>query len=395
MSASLAVEIPFHFYVTQFCITQEAFVHRRFVAALLFLLLAIPALADQVVLKNGDRLTGSISKSDGKTLVIKTDYAGDVTVKFDAIQSITSAGDLNVTLGGKTVVGPVTTNGDDVVVATKTAGPVEAPKSSVSLVRSPAEQAAYEKSLHPGLMEGWAGGVNLGFAFTAGNSETKNFNLAFNAVRTGFHDKLILYSNSIYAVNDKLTATQTTPLTTANTIGGGARYDHDFSPRAFAFVSGDFFSNSLQDLDLRSILGGGAGLHVLKTPGTTFDVFAGLNYTHESFSDVPIPNPVPPPATILTSFSQSSAALTLGDAFTHKLGKSSVLTQSFLIYPNLSNTGQYRGALNLGLVTKFNKWLGWQMSLGDVFDSDPPFATPAIERNDIQFATGLTIAFTH
>ena len=112
--------------------------HRKFVVGLL-VLLAIPALADQVVLKNGDRLTGSITKSDGKVLVIKTDYAGDVTVKFDAIQSITSAGDLNVSLGGKTVVGPVTTNGDDVVVATKTAGPVEAPKVSVTMLRSPAE----------------------------------------------------------------------------------------------------------------------------------------------------------------------------------------------------------------------------------------------------------------
>ncbi len=104
---------------------------KKFVVGFL-LLLAIPALADQVVLKNGDRLTGSITKSDGKQLVIKTDYAGDVTVKFDAIQSLTSAGDLNVTLGGKTVVGSVTTSGDDVIVATKTAGPVEAPKASVS-----------------------------------------------------------------------------------------------------------------------------------------------------------------------------------------------------------------------------------------------------------------------
>ena len=85
--------------------------HWKFVVILL-LLCAIPALADQVILKNGDRLTGSITKSDGKVLVIKTDYAGDVTVKFDAIQSITSTGDLTVSLAGKTVVGPVTTSGD-------------------------------------------------------------------------------------------------------------------------------------------------------------------------------------------------------------------------------------------------------------------------------------------
>ena len=92
--------------------------HRKCVVILL-LLRAIPALADQVMLKNADRLTGSITKSDGKVLVIKTDYAGDVTVKFDAIQSITSTGDLNVSLADKTVVGPVTTSGDDVAVATR------------------------------------------------------------------------------------------------------------------------------------------------------------------------------------------------------------------------------------------------------------------------------------
>jgi hypothetical protein len=371
-------------------------VHKKLIISLL-LLVAIPALADQIVLKNGDKLTGSITKSDGKALVIKTDYAGDVTVKFDAIQSITSAGDLNVSMGGKTVVGPVTTNGDNVVVATKTAGPVEAPKASVTLLRSPAEQAAYEKSLRPGLLEGWNGGLNLGFAVTRGNSETKNLNIAFNAVRTGFHDKLTLYTNSIYATND---LTGANPHTTANSIGGGALYDHDFSPKVFGFVNGDFFSNSLQDLDLRSILGGGGGLHVIKTPATTLDLLAGINYTHESYSDVPNPNAPPP----LYSPSYSSAAATVGDTFTHKVGKSTGITQSFLFYPGITNTRialaggtfkdvhAYRGTFNFGTVTKLNKWLGWQNSFGDVYVSDPPAGT---KKNDLQISTGINISFTH
>jgi putative salt-induced outer membrane protein YdiY len=365
-------------------------VHLKFVVGIL-LLVTIPALADQVVLKNGDRLTGSIAKSDGKQLVIKTDYAGDVTLKFDAIQSITSAGDLTVGQGSKTVVGAVTTSGDDLVVATKAAGSVEVPKSSVTLLRSPAEEAAYEKSLHPGMLEGWKGGLNLGFAVTAGNSETKNLNVAFNAVRTGLHDKLTLYTNSIYAVNDKVVAPLTGPQTTANSTGGGAIYNHDFSARMFWYVSGDFFANSLQDLNLRSILGGGAGVHLIKNAVTTLDFLAGLNYTHESFSDVPSPTPPPP----TYSYSNSLAALTVGDTFTHKIGKGTVITQSFLLYPDLSKTGQYRGTFALGTVTKLSKWLGWQNTFGDVFDTNPPAALPRIERNDVQLSTGLNIAFTH
>jgi len=107
--------------------------------------------SDQVTLKNGDRLSGSISKSDGKTLVIKTDYAGEVTVKFDAIQDISTTSDLHVEMGGKTAVGAVSTSGDNVVVATKTAGPVEAPRSAITVVRSAAEQAAYEKDAASGV----------------------------------------------------------------------------------------------------------------------------------------------------------------------------------------------------------------------------------------------------
>jgi len=355
-------------------------VHKKSVVILL-LLWTIPALADQIVLKNGDRLTGSITKSDGKVLVIKTDYAGDVTVKFDAIQSITSTGDLNVSLGGKTVVGPVTTTGDDVVVATRTAGPVEAPKASVTMLRSPAEQSVYEKSLHPGLLEGWNGGLNLGFALTRGNSETKNLNIAFNAVRKGFRDKLTLYTNSIYAANDLPTAS---PHTTANAIGGGARYDRDFAPRVFWFVNGDFYHDALQHLDLRSTAGGGIGWHAIKRDATTLDLLAGVNYTHESYA-VPINPPDP-------SKTRNQAGLTLGDAFMHKVGKGTVITQTLFFYPDLSQTGQYRGTFNFGTVTKLNKWLGWQNSFADIYVSNPPRGT---KKNDLQLATGLNVSFTH
>ena len=273
--------------------------YKRFIVSLV-LLLAIPALADQIVLKNGDKLTGTVTKSDGKTLVFKTDYAGDVTIKFDAIQSLTTTGDLNVTAGAKTAVGPVSTSGDQIIVASKAGGSVEAPISSVSILRNPAEEAAYQKSLHPGWGQGWAGGANLGFALTAGNSETKNLNIGFNGTRTGFHDKLILYETSIYATTSKIALQPIPAQTTANSNSGGVRYDRDFAPRAFGFGSADFFNNSLQNLDLRYILGGGIGFHAIKTPATTLDLLAGINYTHESFTGLMQANPDPPPDTLFT-----------------------------------------------------------------------------------------------
>jgi putative salt-induced outer membrane protein YdiY len=373
-------------YILLFESLREELVRKQYVVVAL-VLLTIPALADQVTLKNGDRLTGSITKSDGKELVIKTDYAGNVTVKFAAIQAITSAGDLNVSLGGKTVVGPVTMNGDNVVVATKTAGPVEAPKASITMLRSPAEQAAYEKSLHPGFREGWNGGVNVGFALTRGNSETKNLNVALAATRKGFRDKLILYTNSIYASNDLPTAS---PHTTANSIAGGARYDRDINPRTFGFVNVDFYHDSLQNLDLRALFGGGLGVHAIKSDATALDLLAGVNYTHESYSA--FFSPPTPPNVLVPAVTHSLAGLTLGDDFMHKLGKNTVFTQNLYFYPNLSETGQYRGTFNLGLVTKINKWLGWQNSFGDIYVSNPPTGK---KTNDLLLSTGLNFSFAH
>ena len=45
-------------------------------------LLSQVLLADQVTLKNGDRLSGNIIKYDGKNLVLKSDLAGEVTIPW-------------------------------------------------------------------------------------------------------------------------------------------------------------------------------------------------------------------------------------------------------------------------------------------------------------------------
>jgi hypothetical protein len=82
----------------------------------------------------------------------------------------------------------------------------------------------------------------------------------------------------------------------------------------------------------------------------------------------------------------------LGDAFTHKVGKGTVITQSFFIYPDLSDTSQYRGTFNLSAVTKLSKWLGWQSSFGDIYVSNPPSTT---KKNDLQITTGLNVSFKH
>jgi len=363
---------------------------RKFELLTLFVFFALSSLiyADQVTLKNGDRLTGTVVKSDGKTLVLHTDAAGDVTLKFDAVQEIKTDAELHVSLkGGKTAVGPVTTSDGKIEVATKTAGTVEAPTGDVTLIRNDAEQAAYDKSLHPGLMHGWNGGANVGFSIARGNSQTENLALAFNAAHPTLNDKLTMYASAIYTRNDIPTTA-----TTANLETGGLRYDRNINPRLFGFVGADFMSNALQSLGLRSVGSGGLGFHAIKSDNTTLDFLLGANYTHETYHFIPGNPTAVPPVPDTPGITHNFGALTLGEELMHKLGKSTVVNQKFYFYPDLSDTSQYRGEFDFGTVTKISKWLGWQNQFTDIYVSNPPGVA---KKNDLVLTTGLNFSFTH
>ena len=91
---------------------------RSFLCVLLLLVSAAGATADQVTLKNGDRLTGKIVSGDGKTLLLKTEFAGDVTIQWDAITAIESRAEFESHVEGwHRLAGKVTTQDGKFVVA--------------------------------------------------------------------------------------------------------------------------------------------------------------------------------------------------------------------------------------------------------------------------------------
>src|SRR5438552_653968 len=132
----------------------------------LCLLFVHAAFADQITLKNGDRLSGAIVKNDGKNLTMKSELAGEVSVAWTAITAVSAPGPLHVGLkDGKTVVGAISTQPDSgkLEIATKDAGLVTADKDSVAFIRTTDEQTAYERFHHPRLTDLWAGFFDLGY----------------------------------------------------------------------------------------------------------------------------------------------------------------------------------------------------------------------------------------
>ncbi len=360
---------------------------------LMTMILFCPALfADQVSLKNGDHLTGTIVKSDAKTLVLKTEAAGEVTFQWAAIDAITSTQPLHVGLaGGQMVVGPVATKDGQILVTTQTAGVVTAAKDSVQVIRSDSEETAYDAAMerlqHPHLGDFWSGTLDTGLSLTRGNSATLSYTLAGRAVRQTDRDKITAYASAVYGKNDTTTPSQVI----AHQIAGGVRADINFRPRWFAFAATDFNSNALQNLNLQNVIDGGIGGHVIKTKNAQFDVFAGAGYNQEFFGAYTLPNPTPPPATTLfPAVTQRNAEANVGETFSTKLGSRSTFNETFNYFPNLSGPSGYRYTFNTVLSTAISRWLGWQFSLNDNYLSNPP---TGIKGNDLLISTGLRLTF--
>jgi putative salt-induced outer membrane protein YdiY len=351
--------------------------YKRFILLILALTLICRAtMADEVTLKNGDRLTGSISTLDDKKLVIKTAYAGEVAIARDAIAKIESDQPLFFELSdGQTLVGTVTTVGEKLEVQTRDAGKVAVTYPTIRTIRSQAEQTRYtaeiERYRDPGLLDLWNGYVDLGLSLTRGNADTTSFTLGANAVRATKRDRTSVYFTSLYAANK----TSGISVTTANAVRGGLRYELNLSERSFVFGFGDAESDEFQKLDLRMVLGGGFGYYVKKTERSQFQLFGGGSLNKEYFTD---------------NTKRTSGEALFGEGFNTKLSDRVLFSERFTLFPNLSETGQFRATFDSSLVTKLSKWLDWHVSLSDRYLSNPvDFA----KKNDVLLTTGLRLSF--
>jgi putative salt-induced outer membrane protein YdiY len=368
---------------------------RRGLICLAVIVMGAPlARADQVTLRNGDRLTGKIVTGDGKTLLLKTEFTGDVTIQWDAITSMESSEDVYLTLkDGTKLAGKITTQDGKFVVASPAAAAAAASnvapagKDSVVAVRNDAEQKAYdlaaERMAHPKFTYFWGGLLDTGLALTRGNSSTTTFTLASKAVRETPRDKLTLYGNYIYGKDSSTPPDRTT----ANALNAGIRGDLNLTPKVFVFAFADYQTNTLQHLDLRQVYGGGFGYHVIKTERTIFDVFGGLAYERDAFGEYVL---LGPPIEIIPASNTNSLAAVMGEEFDIKLNKRNTFTERLSLYPNLTRGGDFRSQFDSTLVTQFKAWLSWQITFSDSYINYPP---PGLKANDLLLSTGLRVTW--
>ncbi len=188
---------------------------------------------------NGDRLTGKIVKKDGDFVILQTESAGTVKIKWSAVAEIITDAPLMLTLDdGKIVQGRIETEEDKVKIEIEEAENLIVEKKAIKTVRTSEDQIKYEAEQRrieeSKLTDFWSGTVDVGFSMTSGNANTRTFTTGLRGVRETAKNKFTVYANAL-KVKD---TSNNNRRTTAQSIWTGARYDVDINRKWFAFGFG-------------------------------------------------------------------------------------------------------------------------------------------------------------
>ena len=210
--------------------------------------ISLHAVADTVVLKNGDRLTGEIDSISGGRLLLETEYAGRIPIGLEAVESVASPAAFHVRLrGGGYLQGKfaVADAQQHLVSEDDVAHPLEL-ADIANAGRQGDELAA--------LVSGWNTQADLSASVSSGNSETESVNLLVQSTLNldwSAHDWTLLLGRE-----------------EADGVRSREQLDFDYGYKRFiarkwfALGNAEYYRDELKDIDLRGTVGGGIGYQV-------------------------------------------------------------------------------------------------------------------------------------
>lgn len=247
---------------------------RRALGALLFLMVLWlhTAHADQIVLVNGDRLTGKVVSKAEDTLRFHTEYAGEIKVRWKDVVSITT--DASVT-----VLSPKD--------KLRTGRLEKTPSGGIALVsegRSREMKLADIKHINPpphvaGTGVTYRGRASLLGSASRGNTDDSSLygEAELNARAKDYRYRLFARAEQKEESGD----------TTAQNYFVSGRRDQTIDEDHFWYVRSSLEHDEFIDITLRAAAGAGLGWNIIDTSKTQFTVRGGLDYILARRDEVP------------------------------------------------------------------------------------------------------------
>jgi len=217
------------------------------------------ARGDEVVLRNGDRVSGAIvSLADGK-LIMRTPYAGELKLDWASVATLSSDAPLVVMPRGE---GP-----QRLRLFADLPGHVRIGERSVALA-----DITYlnPKPYQSGTGIAYSGRATLSAAYSRGNAPSDRLYGDGALTARGLRRRL-----ELSATFDRHAA----PAEPSNLAWRGAgNYDHFLNPRRFLYTRASLEHDRAKDIDRRRAIGAGYGAQLAESARTRLSVRAGLDH---------------------------------------------------------------------------------------------------------------------
>lgn len=222
----------------------------------------MPALADWIMLSNGDRLSGTITAQDTNNVSINTEFGGDMTIPRTKIASI-HQGQAPRILARELRTGvPMS----QVVIA----------EPEAKVAPTPDETAEESDERQAGVYE-WEGRMSAGGSLQDGNSSSKNVTADANVKLRDLKNRFGFGGEVNWAEDDGEE--------TDNDQQIYGTYDRFITDKWFLGVRQSFERDKFEDLDLRSQSGIFAGYQFYDRDDLHLQVEAGPDYIYEKFTN--------------------------------------------------------------------------------------------------------------
>ena len=224
-------------------------------------------LADEVRLKNGDKLTGQIVRMQKNKLILKTSYAGEITIIWQEVTGIQTDGPVKIVLTDETTLEGTTEVAEDGKMKLNT-DKLETP-ASFSL--------ADVKAVNPEPVKTVRINTRLNASVTNERGNTNSDNYYFDGEFEARTKK------NRYTVGGELSKEKADDITTSQNWLAYGNYSHFLNEKWFLNVNTLFEHDEFKDLNLRSTLGAGAGYQFFETPLLNLSISAGLAKVDENY----------------------------------------------------------------------------------------------------------------
>lgn len=227
--------------------------------------LALTAEADTVVLRNGDRLTGTVINVSADTVRLQTDYAGEIAIERQKVATLTTDGPVPLMISDQIVRGRIGAGEDDTVTVTREDGATESiPLAQIAYIKPTPRQGG------PGV--NYAGRINLGYSRSAGNSDNERL--------YGEGELRARHKDYRWSIGGDARESSDDGVKSESNWRARGNYDWFFRPRQFLYARTTFEHDKFRDVDLRSTVGGGYGYQLLETDTTNLSLQGGVDYVN-------------------------------------------------------------------------------------------------------------------